>query len=286
MAAIDFPSMGSKTQPVFFVGSGRSGTRSIYKLLSGTEDVDIHHEYACTHIQPVAACYAMERCSFADAADSFRALHATAVHYADSRFWIDCSNKLSWLIEPILSVLPNAKFVLICRDGRKVASSFFHKLSDEMYDDRSVAILASWLKDPVANPKPPPEKKYWWNIPQPGQEFYEDFSGFNRFERCCYHWRQANKRVLHSFESLSREQCITFRLEDLIMNASQLEEMFNFVGLPYEQSYHQVLQTPQNVIFPMDFKLDVHQREAFDRIAGDLQAELGYSASDEYEMKY
>lgn len=51
--------MSTETIPIFVVGSGRSGTRAIYKLLSGTEGIEIYHEYVCTHIQQYAALYYM-----------------------------------------------------------------------------------------------------------------------------------------------------------------------------------------------------------------------------------
>jgi hypothetical protein len=278
--------MAQHTQPVFFVGSGRSGTRTIFKMLSGVRDVEIHHEYLCTHIQPVAALYAMGRLSRPDAAARFSELHGAAIHHSTARLWMDCSNKLSWIIEPIADVFPQAKFVLIVRDGRKVSSSYFHKLSDEMYDDRSVAALDAWLKDPSSEVMPPPEKKYWWNIPQPGQPFHEEFPAFNQFERCCYQWREANRIVLEFFERLPEDRTATFKLEELVSDQNRLSAMLDFVGVPADPTFFDFLQTPQNVIFPVDFALTSEQLASFDRIAGDMQRSLGYADSPEYRVAY
>lgn len=278
--------MAHTTQPVFFVGSGRSGTRTIFKLFSGSEGVEIHHEYACTHIQPPAALYAMGRITRAAAAAAFRELHGSAIHYSTARLWLDCSNKLSWIIDPILDVCPAARFVLIVRDGRKVSNSYFHKLADEMYDDASVAILDAWLKAPQAHPMPPPEKKYWWNIPQPGQPFHAEFPGFDQFARCCYQWREANRVVLEKFAALPAGRTAVFKLEELAARPEELRRLVEFVGLPYAPAYFEFMQTPQNVIFPMDFKLTPEQTATFERIAGDLQRQLGYAGTAEYEMKY
>ena len=49
----------SNIQPVFIVGTGRSGSRSIFRMLSGSENLEIHHEYCCTHIQKYSALYHM-----------------------------------------------------------------------------------------------------------------------------------------------------------------------------------------------------------------------------------
>ncbi|MGH8046033.1 MAG: sulfotransferase [Chthoniobacterales bacterium] len=278
--------MEKHTQPVFFIGSGRSGTRMIFKLLAGQPDVEVYHEFACTHIQPVAALYAMGRITATEAAEKFKALHGAEIHYSQAKYWMDCSNKLSWIIEPILSVLPHAKFVLVVRDGRKVSSSYFHKLPDEMYDDRSVAILDAWLKEPDRHPMPPPEKKYWWNIPQAGQPFAGEFPGFDHFQRCCYQWRESNRIVLEAFEKLPAAQAATFKLEDMATDPAALRRMIEFTGIPYEESFFDLMQTPQNVIFPMDFQLSEEQTAQFYRIAGDIQTRLGYETASEYQMKY
>ena len=278
--------MSKTTQPLFFVGSGRSGTRSIFKLFSGLDNVDVFHEYACTHIQPTAALYAMGKISREEAALRFKSLHGNAIHYSTAEFWIDCSNKLSWIIEPIVDVFPQAKFILITRDGRKVSSSYFHKLSDEMYDDESVNILNEWLKNPDSNPMPPPEKKYWWNIPQIGQPFFEEFSSFDQFSRCCYQWRESNRTVLDSLEKINKSSYAIFKLETLVSNSNEVQRLLDFMGLPYKQSYFEFLKTPQNVIFPMDFSLSFEQLSTFQKIAGDLQTALGYQDSAEYKMSY
>lgn len=273
------------TQPVFIVGSGRSGTTSLSRMFAGCEGLGSNHEYCCTHIQPYAAMYAMDMMDDEEMVFLLETLHGAAIHYSRAPIWIDCSNKLSWVIKPLLTLFPSAKFVLVTRDGRKVASSFFHKLSDEMYDDKSVAILDAWLKDD-SFPQPPPEKKYWWNIPQKGQPFHAEFPSFNQFERCCYHWRECNRVVLDAFETIvPKEQQMTIELERITSNKAALKSMCDFIGVPYDHSLYEFLQKPNSVIFPMDFKLTTEQSVSFERIAGDMQKRLGY-VGDEYAVRY
>ena len=71
-----------------------------------------------------------------------------AIRYSDAQHWGDSSNKLSWLIPDLAAAFPKARFVHLVRDGRKVASSYFHKLGAECYDDRSTAILQAHYDDP------------------------------------------------------------------------------------------------------------------------------------------
>jgi hypothetical protein len=215
-----------------------------------------------------------------------RAWHAAAVHYSQAAYWVDCSNKLSWIIEPLLEVFPRARFIHLTRDGRKVAGSFFNKLAPEVYDDESVAALMAWLKDPRL-PEPPPEKKYWWNVPQPGQPFHAEFPSFDQFQRICYHWREVGRVIGESFTSVPESQRLTIKLEDITADRAALTRLLSMVGLEFREPLFEALQTPQNVFFPMDFMLTGEQLAQFKAIAGDTMSALGYDVdSPMYEVKY
>lgn len=277
--------MGDSTQPVFIIGSGRSGTRAMFKLFSGMDGVESHHEYCCTHIQQAAALYSMGRSSLNDIKQSIKSIHGSAIHYSEARIWIDCSHKLSRIINPLVQAIPAAKFVLITRDGRKVASSFFHKLAHEMYDDRSMAIISRWLSD-TSLPQPPPERKYWWNIPQPGEPFHGELKNFDQFQRCCYHWSETNRIALESLDNhVASSQRALFKLEHIVSQPDTLRELCSFIGVEFSQSLFSQVQRPEGVLYPMDFHLTGEQRIAFETIAGKMQSQLGYGG-DEYEMRY
>jgi hypothetical protein len=278
--------MSVDTIPYFVVGSGRSGTRTIFKMLSGIPSLEIYHEYVCTHIQQVAALHFMKILGKDEVKRRIRELHASAIYYSSAARWVDCSNKLSWIIEPLLELLPKARFVHLVRDGRKVANSYFHKLTDEMYDDESVRIMREWLADREQRPLPPPEKKYWWNVPQPGQPFAEEFPRFDQFARACYQWVEANRVILDALRSVPPEQQLFVRLEDLTTRREEVQRFLAFFGLPYEEHFFEFLQTPQNVIYPMDFRLTPEQNNQFDTIATDMMDRLGYGGTEEYTVRY
>jgi len=282
------PAPAPRTAPVFVIGSGRSGTRTIFKLLSGIEGLEIHHEYCCTHIQPVAARYAMGCSDIDETIAVLQSLHGAAIDWSHADTWIDCSNKLTWVVEPLMRLFPEARFVNLVRDGRKVANSFFHKLPDEMYDDRSTAILRRWLDDPDNAPMPPPEKKYWWNIPVDGMPFADEFPRFGQFERAVYHWVESNRVAAESLSThVPADQQLTLRLEDLVAERSTLEAFCEFLGIPCDDSYAEFLETPQNVIYPMDFGLDDAQRSQFAAIAAPMMQQLGYDLdTKEYTVVY
>ena len=158
--------MGERTEVFFIVSSGRSGTAMLTKALSAAGDIEMHHEYMVHIVQKLGALRYRGLASAEEATETLRQTHAAAIRYSEAAHWGDSSNKLSWLIPELAALLPDAKFVHLVRDGRKVAGSYFRKLADECYDDRSIAILQAHLDDPAANPAPPPEKKYWWPIPR------------------------------------------------------------------------------------------------------------------------
>lgn len=282
------PDPNRDTVPVFVIGSGRSGTRTIFKLLSGIDGLEIHHEFCCTHVQPAAALYAMGRLGVDEVLSELRSLHSAAIALSDANTWIDCSNKLTWIVEPLLRLHPNARFVNLIRDGRKVANSYFHKLPDEMYDDRSTAILRAWLDDPEGTSKPPPEKKFWWNIPIDGMPFAEQFPQFDQFQRATYHWVESNRVAAKSLaEYVPSDQQLTLRLEDLVTERTTLEAFCSFVGVPCDDSFAEYLETPQNVIYPMDFGLNDDQRFQFAEIAAPMMRQLGYDINvKEYTVAY
>src|ERR1700749_2177968 len=136
----------------------------LHKALSAAGDVEMHHEYMVNIVQPLAIRRYLELADNPKTLEILKDSHVSAVRYSTAAVWGDSSNKVSWLIPELAELLPEARFVHLVRDGRKVASSYFHKLGGECYDDRSNAILQAHYDDPKQVPAPPPEKKYWWPV--------------------------------------------------------------------------------------------------------------------------
>jgi len=272
--------------PVFVIGSGRSGTRTIFKLLSGITDIEIYHEYLCTHIQKISALYYMNFISKQVVKDQLMLLHGAAIYYSEAKYWIDCSNKLSWIIEPLIELFPNAKFIYIVRDGRKVVSSYYHKLPDEMYDDKSTEILKEWINSNGEQIMPPPEKKYWWNIPTKGNPYCTEFQNYSRFQRVCFQWAESNRIIMDCMKHVPSNQQYFCKLEDLVSNKNILKDLLMFVGVDYDERFFEFLQIPQNVIVPIDFNLTEKQATEFNIICKEIMNRLGYSEQSNYRMKY
>lgn len=268
------------TEAFFIVSSGRSGTAMLTKALAAAGDIEMHHEYMVHIVQKLGARRYMGLASAEEATEVLRETYAAAIRYCERAHWGDSSNKLSWLIPELAALLPEARFVHLVRDGRKVAGSYFRKLSDECYDDRSVSVLQAFL-DNRSLPPPPPEKKYWWPIPEDAA-----FRRYNQFERIAWHWAEINRVILESLAALPVSRKHFVRLEDLYTSAHDVRALFRFLNLPYRDETAAMFARPHNVNRPEDKFLDADQAASFDRIAGAMMRELGYAERPEYVVNY
>jgi Sulfotransferase family len=207
--------------------------------------------------------------------------HASAIHYSQAGHWGDSSNKLSWMIPELAALLPEAKFVHLVRDGRKVAGSYYRKLFAECYDDRSTGILQAHLDDPARNPAPPLEKKYWWPIPDDPQ-----FRSFDQFSRIAWHWAEVNRVISESLAALPAERKHFARLEDLYVSPGGVKGLFHFLNLPYRDEHFAMFARPHNVNRPEDELLTPTQATRFAALAGTMMAKLGYADTPEYVVNY
>jgi hypothetical protein len=247
--------------------------------------VEMHHEYMVQITQPLA----VKRYQGLIGEDECRKLvaqtYGAALRYSPAAHWGDSSNKLSWLIDDLAALFPQARFVHLVRDGRKVSSSYFHKLADECYDDRSTAIFQAHLDDP-AIATPPPEKKYWWPLPHKGSPDAARFRSFSQFERICWHWAEINRVTLEALDRLPPARRMFLRLEELTESPQAVAGLYHFLNLPYRDDDFTVFRRPHNVNRPEDKLLDAAQRDAFEAIAGAMQARLGYAGRPEYVVNY
>lgn len=278
--------MSAGTQAFFVVSSGRSGTAMLHKALSSAGDIEMHHEYMVHIVQKLGVSRYMGLIDSREAMRVLAGTHAAAVHYTPAAHWGDSSNKLSWLIPELAALLPEAKFVHLVRDGRKVAGSYFRKLAEECYDDRSTAILQAHVDDPARNPAPPPEKKYWWPLPGPADPCADHFRGFTQFERIAWHWAQINRVIASSLVVLPEARTHFVRLEELQQSAHAVRELFDFLNLRYEDEHAAQFARPHNVNRPEDRLLDAAQSAQFAALAGSMMEELGYADRPEYVVKY
>jgi hypothetical protein len=273
-------------KPFFVVSSGRSGTAMMVKALAAAPGVSIEHEYMVHLVQPLAVRRYQGLASAEDARSVLSVCHGAAVRYSEATLWGDSSNKLSWLIPDLAALFPEARFIHLVRDGRKVASSYFHKLAAECYDDRSTRILAAYLADPTGVAAPPPEKKYWWPQPRKNDPWADQFSRFDQFQRIVWHWAEVNRVITDGLEGVPKSQRYTAKLEDLRSQPSAVARFFSFLGVPRGDQHFAIFARPHNVNRPVDHLLNSQQAVQFLRIAGPMMERLGYAGRPEYAVRY
>ncbi len=278
--------MTEATQPFFIVSSGRSGTAMMERLFGVFPQVDMHHEYMVQHVQPAAVRFQMGLINAQQATEILRATHKAGVLYSDAPFWGDASNKLSWLIPLLNRLFPTARFVHLVRDGRKVASSYFHKLGAECYDDSSTTALQAFYDADGALPAPPPEKKYWWPLPRRDDPRAAEFRRFDQFERIVYHWCEINRIIMRDLEAVPAARKHLVRLEDIVGRATERQCLLNFLGLPWDDRVAGLLARPHNVNRPEDYPLKPKQTDQFWHLAGGMMRTFGYHERPEYRVAY
>jgi Sulfotransferase family len=276
------PPVTNTTEPVFVVGTGRNGTRSIFRMLRGNPRIEAHHEYGCENIQKIACLFSMDLLRRDQAIEAVRAHYASAIRYSEKAIWLDSSNKASWVIDLLKEAFPRSRFIHLTRDPRRVVPSYYYKLREEMYDDKSVVALAHWIDAGCpADLVPPSEKKYWWRLQlTPDHKVSSVEHQRSRFERCCVHWDVITRTIEASFARLDPATACTVRLEDLITDPQRIRDFLTFLGLDHSPFYYEFLQKPRNVFLPLEFNCTPPQLETLMTICGEQAATLGYRLTD------
>ncbi len=276
--------MSENTQPLFVVGSGRSGTQALERLFASSHGVEMHHEYMIHHIQPLGVQYFHGLVSKDYVLDVIKSIHGAAIKYSTASIWGDTSNKLSWMITELSELFPSAKFVHVVRDGRKVTSSLFNKLGDECLDDVSVEIFMNYLIS--ASHMPPPEKKYWWPIAFSGGRVEEHYLRLSHYGRIAYHWNQINEHIEKQLQGIEENNVLRVRLEDITSDKNSLFSLMKFAGVQPTEQHFELMKKPHNVIRPENNPLTNEQLEVFWKYCAKSMDLYGYSDNEEYDLNY
>ena len=291
----------SANRQLFIIGSGRCGTAALARLLGTFEGVEAHHEYCIGHTQPLSVLYHAGHLTTPQAAIKLRRLHGAAVEYSQAEVWADCSNKLSFLVKPLTQLFPDARFIWLTRDGRRVVSSFYHKLRDECYVPGLVATLAETLYNPYAT-LPPPEKRWWWPVPTDA-EIRGQFMKWGQFQQVAWYWGEVNWAILKSFENqvelrnfdTASNQVLFAPIERMAhpeTGPALLGSLLEFAGVDFKVTdtvslWRQFLVRPHNVSKPVSYPLTREEQGLFWNTPGvaSMMQRLGYEGED-YAVNY
>tara|TARA_B100000886_G_scaffold338736_1_gene302292 strand:+ start:643 stop:1491 length:849 start_codon:yes stop_codon:yes gene_type:complete len=272
----------TKSKPLFIVGSGRNGTRSIFRMLRGNLLIEAHHEYMCENIQKISCLYSMGLISRDKCKEKVFNHYYPAINYSKKEIWLDSSNKASWIIDILSEIFPSSRFIHLIRDPRRVVPSFYYKLREEMYDSESVNSLANWINNGMnANQVPPPEKKYWWKLNLNKDNNIEKKEiDLPRFKKVCRHWIEINEAIDNSLSNLPKERYCVFKLEDLVESKKSINLFLKFLGLPESPYFFDFLQKPRNVFLPLEFNCTKEQELILNNICSIKAREYGYDLNE------
>ena len=271
---------------VFIVSSGRSGTFSIVNALRDQVNLEIYHEYLFELILKNAVLFKMGLINENEIIQILVDTYGSSIFYSRAKVWIDCSNALPWIIKPLNTVFPNAKFVHLIRDGRKVVSSFYFKFGPLMYSDECISDMLNWFNHKDKYPIPPAEKKYWRPIPIYDKKMFNKFLSYDQFQRICFYWNELNQHILDEFMCIPNTQKLTIKFEDLLIKETEQRKFSDFIGLKFTKEIFQSFSRPVNVYEPQNYILNKDQLKKFRDICWPLMVNFDYSKSEEYCVKY
>jgi hypothetical protein len=244
---------------LFVMGSGRSGTQLISKLLDDTGRASVFHEP--NYNEDVGTM------------DILRRDHEQAVLYWQEfrsaevfRRWNsvpagtmygEVNGTIRYQVRAIKQLFPDAPIMLIARDGRGFVRSVMGW--PQFYAPHSNGAFAL--------------------APLPGDKYEHEWSGMNRFSRICWSWQDT-------YELLMRYIPPThwLTLEQATSDYGFFDRQFaRNVGLPITQASWQrhVSRKSPNATrkygFPAWEQWTEAQKQAFIRICGPTMRKLGYS---------
>jgi hypothetical protein len=281
-------------KPIFVVGSGRSGTTILYRLLTGhpdlawvsrltdrfprlpqlamlsnsetlrrsrmfqpsTDSVNVY-DYCglTTELLKEKGGSLTER--DATSALSSRILGVAKSHckWTGKPRFINKSTMNTMRIRLIKGIFPDALFVHIIRNGYGVANS--------------LSKVKWW-----------PKTEIWWENTTPEQWEKE---GRNPYELCAMNWKRQVKEILRHRDHIPVDQYTECRYEDLMTDPKAIvKDVLRFCKLEWNDRFEKhVASTRINAANKDKWRaeLDESAKRAIRESAGDLLAELGYGSA-------
>ena len=270
----------------FIISSGRSGSHLWTRVFPNSPEIRVEHEFAVDRTQALGVKYAMGLIGIEEARENLKSIYRDVIMESDSNIWMDSSNKLAYLIPPLAEVFPEARFVHVVRDGRKVIASFHQKLSEEVYPEEGVRALLEWVRDPLNHPEPPAEKKYWWTIPKPFSPTADDFVSAHQIQRIAFHWRNSNLVAEEDLGLLAKDRWRFFRLEDIADSEETFLDFCEFASWGRASPRFETMKKPHNVIVPIDSQLTAEEIELLDDETVSLLKHYGYWDVPTRKLRY
>jgi Sulfotransferase family len=245
---------------VFVVGTGRSGTTTLSRLLSSVPGCTVEHEREPKLLDEVSA-FVEGRFSHDAMVDLLRQTRAPA----PARYVTGESNtQLSFVLPALAEAFPSTRVIWLIRDGRDVVASMVRR---RIYHPHEVEIRV-------------PSARQWartrLQADRVGDLSADAWGKLDAFGRCCWLWSYTHRVIGHDLASLDLSWIRT-PLEEL---ADRRSELAAFCGLP-QGAIPTVPHSNRSTRAPQRWHVwSKRQRELFRELCGPVMDEL-YPAWEE-----
>ena len=243
----------NNTQIFFILAIGRSGTMFLSQLLNKSPRAFVVHEPVRSDFRAYKQAFYSE----IKANKYFSKFRKKEIFLRNHKINIDTYGEVNSVLRRHCNAIkrnfPTAKILHLIRDGRDVVRSMLSRKTMTIEDQNTRNI-----------------------IPKKGDQWYNEWTNMNRFERLCWYWDIENRYLGESIDNI-------IKFEKLISNYEYFRTNL-LIPLNLEISeeiWQKEVKTPKNITpkhnLPHWTKWDQHKKEKFFEICGDTMNNLGYS---------
>ena len=257
--------------PIFIIGSPRSGTTFLGDCLAQIPEISYHFEPV---LIKAASRYVYTKEWESDRASGFyRRVYAWLMRFqkdGDLRL-AEKTPRNSFIIPFLAQTFPDAKFIHIIRDGRDVAVSLAQK---PWYSNE---LNGSIMREPGGYLCGSSAR--FWVEPERRKEFETT----NNIHRCIWIWRKYTEAASEGINQLPLEQKYELRYENLVANPQiEATRILNFLDIEKQSSrsifqQHLVDKAKVDSIGKWQSELDDNSLEQIEKEAGSWLKQWGYS---------
>lgn len=207
---------------VFVLSTGRAGTSTLTRLLDASPGIFAQHEPRTQMYRETFGAY-MEGAQGASLAEEYlvqRLFRYRRHSHLSSALWerlvyAETGNRLTYIAESLAGYFPKAKFIHL------------HRRPDEIV--RS-GMRRGWYGSHEAD--------VFRIIPRPKDSFANQWSGWDRFQKCCWFWNACNAHALEFAGKVGSDRCVSLPSTRLFSgDLSELRRIFEWLEvLPPERA--------------------------------------------------
>ena len=258
----------------FILGTGRSGTYSLYKFFKKNSDYSVYHEFLFEKLLKIGTKKFHRITTKDEIIKELQIYKDSILKKSDTVNILDISNALPLLLDELKVVFPEANFIWISRNGLKVVSSFYNKFQDMMYPVSGMQKLNKFLVNGDL-PEPIEDKTIWRPL------YLNPELKQTRFKNICYHWTYYEEIGLQNQDIFS----LKMKFENIIKDESKFKLLLENLNMDYKNKFFDEIQKPTNVQVPSNIKLNLNEHKLFNNICLNTMKRLNY-LNNEYDVKY